>query len=165
MRKSVIGVMGPGAKASPKDVETAFELGKLIAQNGWILLSGGRAAGVMDAVNKGAKSAGGLTIGISPEKDASILSESVDIGIVTGMGSARNAINVLTSDVVIGCGEGGAGTASEIALALKSKKNVVLVGESAEAQALYTKLGGDSVHIVNTPEQAIMVVKHILTSL
>ena len=155
--------MGPGDNASKKDIETAFTLGKLIAEQGWTLLSGGRNAGVMDSVNRGAKSVGGLTIGISPGKDASVLSEAVDIRIVTGMGSARNVINVLSSDVVIACGEGGAGTASEIALTLKSKKQIVLLDESAEAQAFFKKIGSDLVHVVETPEAAVAEAKQILT--
>src|SRR6185503_1104713 len=118
-RAAVVGVMGAGDGARAEDLKTAFQLGKAVAENGWVLLSGGRNAGVMDAVNKGAKSAGGLTVGIVPEANKNSLSDAVDVGIVSGMGSARNYINVLSSDVVIACGHGGAGTASEIALALK----------------------------------------------
>ena len=76
----------------------------------------------MEAVNEGAKNADGnaLTIGILPGKDKKELSDCVDVGIVSGMDNARNNINILSSDVVIACGYGGSGTASEIALALKS---------------------------------------------
>ena len=127
-RKKIVAVVGPGDGASAADIALGRELGKLIAERGWILLSGGRAVGVMDAVNKGAKAAGGLTVGVIPStRDA--ISEAVDIAMVTDMGGARNNIIVLSSDVVISCGVGGAGTASEVALALKAKKHVVLLGE------------------------------------
>lgn len=49
MRKIVIGVMGPGDNATPSDLQNAYELGKSIAQEGWVLLTGGRNVGVMDA--------------------------------------------------------------------------------------------------------------------
>ncbi|MBI2338483.1 LOG family protein [Candidatus Daviesbacteria bacterium] len=101
MNKPIIGVMGPGKNATEKDKKNAFELGKLIAEKGWIVLSGGRNEGVMDEVNKGAKLANGLTIGIIPTKNKKSVSEAVDITIYTGMGSARNYINILSSDVVI----------------------------------------------------------------
>ncbi len=61
MKKIIIGVMGPGEKATVTDVQNAYELGKFIAQKGWVLLTGGRNVGVMDAANKGAKSVNGLT--------------------------------------------------------------------------------------------------------
>jgi uncharacterized protein (TIGR00725 family) len=163
MRKIVIGVMGPGANATKEDLQYAFKLGKLIASQGWILLSGGRDEGVMDAVNKGAKSAGGLTIGIIPTKDDAHTSEAVDVSIITGMGSARNNINVLSSAVVIACGM-GAGTASEIALALKAKKQVVLLTDSQKAKDFFAELGSSSVHSVNTPEEAVEACQSLMLS-
>ncbi|MCW6038203.1 hypothetical protein K4A83_18275 [Spirulina subsalsa FACHB-351] len=66
MPKIMIGVMGPGEKARPQDVALAYQLGAAIAQSGWILLTGGRNVGVMEAANQGAKSAKGFTIGILP---------------------------------------------------------------------------------------------------
>ncbi len=66
MKKIIIGVMGPGEQATATDLQNAYELGKLIAQQGWVLLTGGRNVGVMDAANQGAKSANGLTVGILP---------------------------------------------------------------------------------------------------
>lgn len=161
-RHTIIGVMGGGEQASKEDVKMAFELGKMIAQEGWVLLSGGRNAGVMDSVNKGAKAGGGLTVGIMPTKDEGLISEAVDIPIITDMGSARNNINVLSSAVVIACGVGGAGTASEVALALKSKKRVILLNDSKESQTFFKKIGGNLLHTAETPEQAIALVKELL---
>jgi hypothetical protein len=99
-KRQIVAVVGRGEGASDADVALGFELGKLIAERGWILLSGGRAAGVMDGVNKGAKAGGGLTVGIIPRTGVAI-SEAVDIPIMTDMGDARNNIIVRTGDVVI----------------------------------------------------------------
>jgi uncharacterized protein (TIGR00725 family) len=109
--------MGAGEDARAIDVRNAFALGSAIADQGWIVLTGGRNRGVMDAASKGAKASGGLTVGILPTKNRRTTSAAVDIAILTDMGSARNYINVLTSDVIVACGEGGAGTVSEIAWA------------------------------------------------
>ena len=105
--------MGSGDKAQHEDTVTAYALGQAIAKEGWVLLSGGRKSGVMEAVNEGAKNgdSNALTIGILPGKDKKQLSDCVDVGIVTGMDNARNNINILSSDVVIACGYGGSGTA------------------------------------------------------
>ena len=63
-RKFVVGVMGPG-KECPEDISrAAYELGASLAKEGWVVLSGGRDMGVMDSVSRGAKEAGGTTIGV-----------------------------------------------------------------------------------------------------
>jgi uncharacterized protein (TIGR00725 family) len=161
-RRIVIGVMGAGDDARTEDMDTAFALGEAIAQQGWVLLSGGRNSGVMDPVNHGAKQAGGLTIGIMPGSDKAAMSDAVDIGIVTGMSSARNNINVLSSDVVIACGAGGAGTASEIALALKSKRPVILLNDRTESQVFFKKIGGNLVHVSEDVDSTITLIKSLL---
>ncbi len=161
MRKIIIGVMGPGANATPSDRDFAYELGLLIAHEGWVLLTGGRNVGVMHAASLGAKAANGLTIGILPTKNNNAISEGVDIAIVTGMGNARNNINVLSSDVVIACGM-GAGTASEIALAIKENKKVILLNTESASQVFFKNLSPDSSFIVQTPMDAIKMVKKVL---
>ena len=153
--------MGPGDSATAADLENAYELGKLIATEEWGLLTGGRKAGVMDAASKGAKAAGGLTIGILPANNTEALSEAVDIAIVTDMGNARNNINVLSSDVVIACGM-GTGTASEVALALKNGKKVILLTDHQDSQQFFTSLSPDNVFLAASPEAAIELVKTIL---
>ncbi len=163
MRKIVIGVMGPGTDVSETDRQNAYKLGKLIAQAGWVLLTGGRNVGVMEAANLGAKSANGLTIGILPTADENGISQAVDIAIFTDMGNARNNINVLSSDVVIACGM-GAGTASEVALALKANKQVVLLTDNQESQLFFKSLSSANILIAKTPENAMAFVKKVLTS-
>ncbi|WP_298920515.1 TIGR00725 family protein [uncultured Nostoc sp.] len=161
MRRIIIGVMGRGENATANDLQNAYALGQLIAKQGWVLLTGGRNVGVMDAVSKGAKSAQGLTIGILPSDNQDGISSSVDIAILTDMGNARNNINVLTSDVVIACGM-GAGTASEIALALKGNKHVILLTNDEESKLFFKKLSPENVHIVESAENAIITAKAIL---
>ncbi len=124
--RTVIGVMG-GALASPDVLANARELGRLIALEKWVLVTGGRDAGVMAEASRGASDAGGLVIGVLPGDSTEGIAPHVDVAIPTGMGDARNAINVLASQVVIAL-PGGAGTVSEIALALKSCRPVVLLG-------------------------------------
>ncbi len=159
MRKSVVGVMG-GANVSDAERRTAHRVGVLIAERGWILLNGGRNAGVMAASAAGAREAGGLVVGILPDGDASGACPDLDVAIVTGMGDARNLVNVLSSDVVVAC-PGGAGTLSEVALALKNGKHVVLLAwEAGPALDDYVRAGlllrADSV------ERAIELVDRIL---
>lgn len=156
--------MGPGEKPTENDLKNAQELGKRIAQEDWALLTGGRCVGVMDAASKGAKEAGGVTLGIIPNQDPEFISEHVDYPIITDMGAARNNINVLTSDVVIACGI-GSGTASEIALALKAKKNVVLLNDSQKSHEFFKELGGELVFIAKTPKEAIETVRGIVADL
>ncbi len=154
----IAGVMGAGEGASPAALADAFELGRLLALDGWVVLSGGRDAGVMREVSRGAKQAGGLTVGILPSAEAAVAPD-VDVAIVTGMHNARNNINVLSSRVVIACGDGGAGTASEVALALKAGKPVILLGVEELTRSFFRRLGGERVHAVATPAEAVEVAR------
>ena len=161
MGKIVVGVMGPGKDAGVEVLDAAFELGRLIAQEGWILLTGGRDAGVMDAAMRGAKEAGGTTVGILPGADASGASAEVDIAIITGMGQARNNINALSSRVVIACGM-GAGTAAEVALALKARKKVILLGCTQEAVSFFQQLGKESILVAEHASEAVALAQKLI---
>ena len=158
MRKTIIGVMGVGENARDIDLKNAYQLGQLIAEQGWVLLTGGRKAGVMDAASQGAKAANGLTLGIISARDCRNVSEAVDLAIITDMGNARNNINVLSSDIVIACGM-GLGTASEVALALKNGKKVILLGQTPESRAFFASLSPKKLFIADNPQQAIFLVK------
>ncbi|NJN74290.1 MAG: TIGR00725 family protein [Limnothrix sp. RL_2_0] len=162
MRKKVIGVMGAGAGATPENIADAYELGQAIAANDWILLTGGRAAGVMEAASRGAKAANGLTLGILPNQDTQDISEFVDIAIYTDMGNARNNINVLSSDVIIAVGM-GMGTASEMALAVKNNTPAILLKPDPETFVFFTKFAAPQVQNVMTIDAAIALTKTLLT--
>jgi uncharacterized protein (TIGR00725 family) len=162
MRKFIVGVMGAGEGATLEDLHKALELGERIARQGWVLLSGGRNAGIMQEVSRGAKQVqGSLTIGILPDARAAV-SEFVDVAIITDLGNARNNINVLSSDVVVACGAKGAGTTSEIALAIKAGKPVILLESDEVSKTFFQRLSENKVFTVETPEQVIeMIVEHL----
>lgn len=154
MPKKIVGVMGPGTDPTDQDLAAAFELGKLIAKQDWILLTGGRDAGVMHAASKGAKEAGGLTIGVLPGKSRAGSSPCVDIPVITDTGSGRNNINILTSDVIVACGS-GLGTTSEIVLALKAGKPVVLLHQHPDLISFLRDIAKNRFTVASSPDEAI----------
>ena len=111
----IISVIG-GSKAKPEHLELAEAVGRELAKREIMVACGGL-SGVMEAVCRGAKSAGGTTIGILPGRTPKEANKYVDIPIVTTVGFARNVIVVNTGDAVIAVG-GAFGTLSEIAYAL-----------------------------------------------
>ncbi len=159
MRRLVVGVMG-GAQPSPETLEAARLLGELIAEQGWVLLTGGRDAGVMQAASEGAKRRGGLTVGVLPGFTADEANPFVDVAVVTGMGAARNVINVLSSDVVVAC-RGGAGTLSEIALALKSGKPVILLDWSVDPLFVEEKAAGLLLR-AESPKECLTLIRRLV---
>jgi uncharacterized protein (TIGR00725 family) len=162
-RRPVIGVMG-ASEPSPRSLVVARRLGRLAAEAGWVVLTGGRPAGVMEAASAGAKSVpGSLTIGVLPGGREGPVSIYVDLAIFTGMSEARNAINVLSSDVVVACGVEGPGTASEVALALRLGRPTVLVAAAPAAAAFFQSIEPHGrLHQVQTPEAAIDLIEHRL---
>jgi uncharacterized protein (TIGR00725 family) len=159
MRRLIVGVMGAGEGATGEALRMARELGERIALQGWVLLSGGRNTGVMQEANRGAKQvAGSLTIGILPHAHAAV-SEFVDVAIITDLGNARNNINVLSSHVVVACGAGGAGTASEIALAIKGGKPVILLAADEVSKSFFQRLSEGKIFMAETPEQAVRLIQ------
>ena len=154
--------MGGGEITDSTSYETARKMGSLIAKEGWVLLNGGRASGIMEASARGANENGGLTIGILPGDDSSWASEYIDIPILTGIGFARNYINVQTSEVVIAL-PGKTGTISEIALALNIGKKVISL--NFNLGALFEKYEKEKQLIyVKKPEEVIILIKKILNN-
>jgi uncharacterized protein (TIGR00725 family) len=159
--KTIVGVMGPGENATPEDNEMAFELGRAIAMEGWVVLTGGRSFGIMDAVMKGARDVNGLTIGILPDSNDQNASENAEIRIVTGMGSGRNYINVLSSQVIVVLGM-AAGTASEVALAIKSNKKVILLNQDEITIRFFKNIGTYRVLVAKNISETIVQIKDYL---
>jgi len=122
----IVGVMG-GHEAQPEILEEAYRIGKGIAKRGHVILTGG-GGGVMKAASEGAARAGGLVLAVLPSDRSRPLegypNEFVDIAIYTGMADARNAINAKTPQVIIAI-DGGWGTVSEIALAMRNGTPVI----------------------------------------
>lgn len=124
-------------------------------------MTGGRPFGVMEAGLKGAKDSAGETVAIVPSKLKEDATSYADIVIVTGINSARNFINALTSDVLIACGM-EAGTLSEVALALKENKKVILLTQNTKAKDFLSALSPSLVNIAETPEQALGMIEKML---
>ncbi len=115
----------------------------------------------MNAASKGAKKSGGLTVGILPSDNKDGMSKFVDIPICTGMGSARNNINVLSSNVVVACGT-GAGTSSETMLALKAQKPIILLNPSQNMVKLLDEFPYPKPYITSSPQNAINLICQII---
>ncbi|MBN2099248.1 MAG: TIGR00725 family protein [Dehalococcoidia bacterium] len=125
MSHMLVAVVG-GSTCSAEDARVAEAVGQGLATRGATLVCGGM-GGVMEAACRGAKSAGGLTVGILPGDDPRSANQHVDLPVVTGMGHARNAIVVKTAQAVIAV-DGSYGTLSEIALALQNGIAVIGLG-------------------------------------
>jgi uncharacterized protein (TIGR00725 family) len=117
-----VAVVGPG-DAEERHAAAAEKVGRLIAEGGALLVCGGL-GGVMEAACRGARAAGGTTVGLLPGVDRSEANRYVAVAVPTGLGEARNALVVRAADAVIAIG-GGYGTLSEIALALRAGKPVI----------------------------------------
>jgi uncharacterized protein (TIGR00725 family) len=117
-----VAVIG-GANASGEDRSRAEAIGAALARAGATVVCGGL-GGVMEAACRGARAAGGLTVGILPGNDRAAANPWVDVVIPTGLGETRNALVVEAADVIVAVG-GEYGTLSEIALALRAGKPVI----------------------------------------
>ena len=124
MGLTVVGVIG-ASRASSELEEAAEQVGAEVARGGAALVCGGL-TGVMEAACRGARSEGGMTIGIIPSDSREDANPHVQVPIVTGMGMSRNIIVVKTADVLVAVG-GEYGTLSEIAYALNNGKKVFSV--------------------------------------
>lgn len=159
-----VAVVGPGDDAAADAITDAEVVGGLLAEHGWITLCGGRAAGVMAAVARGARAAGGMVIGLLPGANRSDAAPTLTVALATGLGEARNAVLVTAADAVIGCGI-NPGTASELALALRAGKPAALVRPTPEAAAFFQALAGDSpLCVAATPREAVAWVAGHLTA-
>jgi uncharacterized protein (TIGR00725 family) len=123
-RQLQIGVIG-GRDVSTEIIKIAESIGQLIAERNAILICGGL-GGVMEAACRGAKTVGGITVGILPVASKEEANPHVDIVIPTGMGVARNAVVIHSSDGVIAV-DGSYGTLSEIAFALQCRVPLVVL--------------------------------------
>ena len=121
-KRPVIAVIG-GEKEAKAVLKEAEETGRLIAEGGATLVTGGL-DGVMEAASKGAHLAGGLTVGILPQEHKQNANKYIDVPIATGLGIGRNFIIARAADALIAIG-GGYGTLSEIAFGLQLGKPVI----------------------------------------
>ncbi len=147
----IISVIGAGS-CSKEIYNIAEEVGKLVAQKGATLVTGGL-GGIMEAASKGANEAGGITVGILPGFSKDDSNKYVNIPITTGLSHARNIIVARSADAVIAI-SGEYGTLSEIAIALKLGKPVI---------GINTWNNIEGVIKVNTPEEAMNKVLELIS--
>jgi len=149
---SVIGA----SRCTEELAARAEELGELLAERGCIVVCGGR-DGVMEAVARGVKRRGGVTIGILPDTDRQHAAPDLSYSICSAMGHARNLSVVASGDVVVALG-GAWGTLSEIALARSVERPVILLDswtmEPPESGEL------DGVQQASTPAEAVELALH-----
>lgn len=144
-----VAVIG-ASRASPDEERDAEAVGRALAEAGAVLVCGGR-GGVMEAACRGAKAAGGTTVGILPGPSRSDANPYVDVAIATGLGEMRNGLVVRAADAFVAVG-GQFGTLSEIALALTAGKAVIGLG------AWELSRGGqrvDAVRPASSPQDAV----------
>ena len=144
---SVIGA----SRATPELAAKAEELGELLARRGLIVVCGGR-EGVMEAVSRGVKRGGGVSIGILPEDDRRRAAPDLTYTVCSAIGHARNLSVVASGDVVIAVG-GAWGTLSEIGLARSLGRPVVLLDTWEIAPPDGSQL--DGVRRAATPAEAV----------
>jgi uncharacterized protein (TIGR00725 family) len=150
-----VAVCGP-RDCTEQDARNAYRVGQLLARAGAVVLCGG-GTGVMAAVAAGARSEGGLVVGIRPNADSSGASPDLSVTVVTNMGEARNAVIVSSADAVIAIG-GSWGTFSEVALAKRrSGIPVVVLGGWQILDADGEPVPG--IERVRTPDDAVAQVR------
>lgn len=145
----LIGVIG-GQKPEERHLRLAEEVGYEIGKSGAALICGGL-SGVMEAACRGAKRAGGLTIGVIPTTRKADANPHVDIVIATGMGTARNVIIVRSADALIAV-DGSFGTLSEISHAFEQGKRVVSL-ETWDMRKL--GISPELFQVAKTPQEAV----------
>ena len=128
--KTTIGVIGRGLQHAYDPIEpgtmvAAREIGRLVAERGGVVVSGGL-GGVMEAVSQGAQEAGGLTIGFLPSMEKATANAFLDIVLPTGLGRARNLITARGCDAIVMIG-GGCGTLNELTISYAEARPVVVL--------------------------------------
>lgn len=147
-------VSGASEPRDPGIVETARTVGRLVAERGWLVLTGGL-GGVMAAAADGVAAGGGIAVGILPTGDRADASPNHTVVLPTGMGEMRNALLVRAADAVLAIG-GSWGTLSEVALAARTGVPVVTIGTDLPSFA------GPEVQVAGSAEAAVAALAEIL---
>ena len=155
---SVCGSDGDDERLSSYAIETAEKVGRLIAESGAVVVCGGH-SGIMEAVCKGAKDCGGVTVAILPESNKDFANQFVDVGIPTGLGFIRNYLVSNVGDAVIAI-NGRWGTLNEISYAMITEKPLILIkgtgGVVDEIVAGNIMQNVESVyHVVDSADEAV----------
>ncbi|MHA1986646.1 MAG: TIGR00725 family protein [Promethearchaeota archaeon] len=165
--KATVSVIG-ASEVNKETEKKTIEIGRLLAKNNYIVVCGGL-GGVMEAICKGAKEEGGLTIGIIPQQVKSMANQYVDIVIPCPFSQARNIVVVLTGDICLAI-SGKAGTLSEISFAWIYNKPIVALSSvqgwsSKIANQQLDDRRNDMIYGVKTPEDAIEKINELFKTL
>jgi len=150
----ILCIAGPGEGAPLDAIAAAERVAELAARAGWAVVCGGRDAGVMAAVARGARRGGGLAIGLLPGNTTEGAAPELSLALATGLGEARNAVLAQSCNKMVACGM-NPGTASEVALALKAGKPVVLIRPEPAAAEFFQGLAPELVRIAESADQAV----------
>ena len=137
-----IAVIGSGVEWASR----AEEVGRLLAERGCVVVCGGLGE-VMEAAARGAKYAGGTTLGVLPGESTQEANAWIDYAVATGTGHARNLAVVASCGAAIAVG-GRWGTAAEIAYARLLGRPVVVLGPGPPVE-------DETVARVDTPKEAV----------
>jgi len=155
MQPEYISVIG-GGQCGAAEYASAMEVGRLVAEAGATLVCGGL-SGIMEAAARGAREAGGSTIGILPGHDRGPANPYLDHVITTGVGHARNLAVVSSGDAVIAIG-GSWGTLSEIGLAARVGRPVIILS----GWRLQNEQGTEGILYASSPREAMALVRQAL---
>ncbi|HPJ39264.1 MAG TPA: TIGR00725 family protein [Spirochaetota bacterium] len=162
MRMRQVVVIGSGDDTA--NYNKAMAIGAFIAGKGWALVTGGR-GGIMEAASRGAAEKKGIVIAILPDSSMESANPYCSIVIPTGIGYARNLVNVLSGDVIVAIG-GKAGTLSELAYAWQFGKPVIACtfaeGWSRKLEDTPVDDRGGSIYFADSPEAVFRHLERIL---
>jgi uncharacterized protein (TIGR00725 family) len=161
-RKQVVVI---GSSDETENLYEAIEIGRFIADQGYVLITGGR-GDVMEAVSRGAAENAGTVIGILPGENIDSANRYCSVVIPTGLGFARNAVNVLSADVVVAIG-GKSGTLTELAYARLYGKPLICCTFSGGWSVEFSRAPADSrdgspVYIAHNAREACRLITSIL---
>lgn len=171
---AIIGYAGleeypKGTKIKTKVFDYAYELGRLAAEQGWTVITGGK-SGVMEAANKGCKEAGGISVGVVTGDKRFTANKYVDVEVVPGMFNCGEEMALITmSDAVIMLG-GGMGTLQELAIAYRQSKPTFSIrglGGWSEKLEEFVELDERrkiTIDYSNTPSELMRKLKYLLES-
>lgn len=150
----ILAIVGPGEGAALDAIAAAERVAELAARADWVVSCGGRNAGVMAAAARGAARGGGRSLGLLPSPDTEAAAPELSVALPTGLGEARDAVLAQSCSAMVACGM-NAGTAAEVALALKAGKPVVLIRPDRVTGEFFRSLAPAQLRIATSADEAL----------
>ncbi len=159
-----IGIIG-GSNTDDNHLRMAYRVGELLAARNAIVVCGGL-TGVMESAARGARSRGGISVGILPGRDPEVSNEFLTVRLPTGFGYARNFLIVRASDALISI-DGSNGTLSEAAFAIAEGKSVIsldsfklIKSKEEEGECIEARSAEDAVDLALSAAERYRVKSH-----